>query len=69
MTLLQNVIEEQSDPLITGRQEQEARDLNCRLREEQDEAYKIGLKADQVHCFCLLLFSPNWKFYAAMLSI
>ncbi|KAG0629939.1 hypothetical protein M758_1G141000 [Ceratodon purpureus] len=47
MSTLQAVIEEQSDSLIAGRQEQEARDLNCRLREEQDEAYRIGLEADQ----------------------
>lgn len=48
MTILQNVIEEQSASLIAGRQEQEARDLNYRLREEQDEAYRIALQADQV---------------------
>jgi hypothetical protein len=60
MATLQNVIEEQSDSLIAGRQEQEARDLNCRLREEQDEAYRIGLQADQV-CLLYLSFSSKWN--------
>lgn len=48
MEILQHVIEEQNAALLAGRQEQEARDLNYRLREEQDEAYRIGLQADQV---------------------
>jgi FAS-associated factor 2 len=47
LDILQSVVEEQSASLIAGRQEQEARDLNCRLREEQDEAYRIGLLQDQ----------------------
>jgi len=47
LAILQYVVEEQSSSLIAGREEQEARDLNCRLREEQDEAYRIGLLADQ----------------------
>lgn len=47
LDILQSVVEEQSASLIAGRQEQEARDLNCRLREEQDEAYRIGLLRDQ----------------------
>ncbi|KAG0617913.1 hypothetical protein M758_4G024300 [Ceratodon purpureus] len=51
LTLLQNVVEEQSATLIARRQEQEERDLNCRLREEQDEAYRVGLLADQVCIF------------------
>lgn len=37
MSTLQVVIEEQSDSLIAGRQEQEARNLNCSLREEQEQ--------------------------------
>ena len=51
LTMIQNVIEEQSASLIARRQVQEARDLNCRLREEQDEAYRVGLLADQVCIF------------------
>lgn len=61
MSTLQVVIEEQSDSLIAGRQEQEARNLNCCLREEQDEAYRIGLEADQVY-FIYLSSSFNWNF-------
>lgn len=48
MTILQHVIEEQQATLNAGLQEQEARNLANRLREEQDEAYRIGLQADQV---------------------
>jgi len=47
LSILQNVVEDQSASLIAGRQEQETRNLNCRLREEQDEAYRVGLLADQ----------------------
>jgi hypothetical protein len=46
--MLQKVIEEQSALLIANRQEQETRELNCRLRQEQDDAYQLGLQADQV---------------------
>jgi hypothetical protein len=46
--MLQKVIEEQSALLIANRQEQETRELNCRLRQEQDDAYQLGLRADQV---------------------
>ena len=56
MTILQNVVEEQRDSLIAERQEHEAWDLNCRLREEQDEAYRIGLQADQVYLSCFVVF-------------
>lgn len=46
--MLQKVIEEQSALLISNRQEQETREFNCRLRQEQDDAYQLGLQADQV---------------------
>ena len=57
LTILQNVVEEQSASLIARRQQQEARGL----REEQDEAYRIGLLADQVcifYSFLLNLLKP-----------
>jgi len=47
LSMLQKVIEEQSALLIANRQEQETRELNCRLRQEQDDAYQLGLQADQ----------------------
>lgn len=57
LTILENVVEEESASLNASRQEQEARDLNCRLREEQDESYRIGLQADQVRsCTSFRLF-------------
>lgn len=69
MTILQNVVEEQSASMIARRQEKEARDLNCRLREEQDEAYRIGLLADQVCIiFPFLLSLPKEMLFPCHLS-
>jgi hypothetical protein len=71
LTILQNVVEEQSASLIARRQQQEARDLDCRLREEQDEAYRIGLLADQVcifYSFLLTLLKPSFFFSVTYLE-
>ena len=48
MSTLQRVVEEQGSVLVASRVEEEERQLNRRLREEQDAAYQAGLQADQV---------------------
>lgn len=64
---LQRVVEEQGAVLVASRVEEEERQLNRRLREEQDAAYQAALQADQV-CYSFLLvevlhsqlgFAPN----------
>lgn len=48
LSTLQRVVEEQGSVLVASRVEEEERQLNRRLREEQDAAYQAGLQADQV---------------------
>lgn len=48
MSTLQRVVEEQGSVLVASRVEEEERQLNRRLREEQDAAYQAALQADQV---------------------
>lgn len=52
---LQRVVEEQGEYLLQSRVEEEERQVNRRLREEQDAAYQAALQQDQV-CYSLL-----WK--------
>ncbi|XP_024384092.1 plant UBX domain-containing protein 10 isoform X1 [Physcomitrium patens] len=47
MSTLQRVVEEQGSVLVASRVEEEERQLNRRLREEQDAAYQAALQADQ----------------------
>ncbi|KAG0566620.1 hypothetical protein M758_7G066100 [Ceratodon purpureus] len=47
LSTLQRVVEEQGSVLVASRVEEEERQLNRRLREEQDAAYQAGLQADQ----------------------
>ena len=51
---LQRVVEEQGAVLVASRVEEEERQLNRRLREEQDAAYQVALQADQV-CYSTFL--------------
>lgn len=62
LTILQNLVEEQNASLTAKRQAQEARDFNSRLREEQDEAYRIGLVADQV---CIFSYRKSLSRYSS----
>lgn len=48
VSILQRVVEEQGAVLVASRVEEEERQLNRRLREEQDAAFQAGLQADQV---------------------
>lgn len=48
MSTLQRVVEEQGSVLVASRVEEEERQLNRRLREEQDAAFQVALQADQV---------------------
>ncbi|KAL3702131.1 hypothetical protein R1sor_020153 [Riccia sorocarpa] len=47
LAILQRVVEEQGAVLVAARVEEEERQLNRRLREEQDAAYQAALQADQ----------------------
>uniref|UniRef100_A0A7I4B3X2 UBX domain-containing protein n=1 Tax=Physcomitrium patens TaxID=3218 RepID=A0A7I4B3X2_PHYPA len=47
MSTLQRVVEEQGSVLVASRVEEEERQLNRRLREEQDAAFQVALQADQ----------------------
>ncbi|KAL2649595.1 hypothetical protein R1flu_017723 [Riccia fluitans] len=47
LAMLQRVVEEQGAVLVAARVEEEERQLNRRLREEQDAAYQAALQADQ----------------------
>ncbi|KAH8941562.1 hypothetical protein BDL97_14G048300 [Sphagnum fallax] len=47
VSILQRVVEEQGVALVAARVEEEERQLNRRLREEQDAAYQAALQADQ----------------------
>lgn len=49
MNTLQRVVEEQGAALVALRVEEEERQLNRRLREEQDAAYEAALQEDQVN--------------------
>ncbi len=58
VSILQRVVEEQGVALVAARVEEEERQLNRRLREEQDAAYQAALQADQVavqFCSCVAL--------------
>ena len=48
ITILQRVVEECTASLVAARIEAEERLNNQRLREEQDDAYRAALEADQV---------------------
>lgn len=47
ISALQKVLEEQGASLVAARMEEEERQLNRRLRDEQDAAYRAALQADQ----------------------
>eukprot|EP00250_Pteridium_aquilinum_P008353 c17879_g1_i1 orf=423-1907(+) len=47
LSALQKVLEEQGASLVAARIEEEERQLNRRLRDEQDAAYQAALQADQ----------------------
>ncbi|XP_072960686.1 plant UBX domain-containing protein 10-like [Typha angustifolia] len=47
LTILQKVVEEYAPSLVAARLEAEERQINQRLREEQDAAYRAALEADQ----------------------
>lgn len=49
LSILRKVIEEHSAALLAGQVEQDKRETNRRLRDEQDEAYVVGLQKDQVN--------------------
>lgn len=48
VSILQRVVEEQGAVLVASRVEEEERQINRRLREEQDAAFQAALQADQV---------------------
>jgi FAS-associated factor 2 len=48
LAILHRVVDEQGSVLVASRVEEEERQLNRRLREEQDVAYQAALRADQV---------------------
>lgn len=48
VSILQKVVEEQGAVLVASRVEEEERQMNRRLREEQDAAFRAALQADQV---------------------
>jgi hypothetical protein len=67
VSILQRVVEEQGVALVAARVEEEERQLNRRLREEQDAAYQAALQADQValqFCLCCTFYmccsQPFW---------
>lgn len=48
LSVLNRVVEESANVLVTARLDAEERRNNIRLREEQDAAYRAALEADQV---------------------
>lgn len=67
MSTLQRVVEEQGSVLVASRVEEEERQLNRRLREEQDAAYQAGLQADQV-CYYSLWDPDTARFHCTRLD-
>jgi hypothetical protein len=67
VSILQRVVQEQGVALVAARVEEEERQLNRRLREEQDAAYQAALQADQIalqFCSCCTFYmhcsQPFW---------